>query len=281
MPFRHLFDFDTDDSLKPKSGKGSAEDTTDDYTKSKRDVLSKVTAPDLISAIPEIEIPVRREVVRTPDPLLTALYGRKASEETIYPTTDEHKIEPGHEPAKVLDQEPEQQISSESDPIILQYPTRNNRDDRRGRRPRSNAYDGEPMRFNPNKPPPSTEHDVAYKPLDTANNYLRTVMIYNLPPQVDIAEVIGRAGDAPLLSIKLLPTMGMKSRNADGTIAIMDTATAMMTFFLDTSAEQFVFDAPIEPIVIRGRTAVVKLLETPTYPSCLHRGAYALSLIHI
>jgi hypothetical protein len=99
-------------------------------------------------------------------------------------------------------------------------------------------------------------------------------MIYNLPPQVDISEIVSRAGDAPLLSIKLLPTMDMKYRNANSTISTIETMTAMMTFFLDTSAEQFVFDASIEPLVIRGRTAVVKLLNTPTYPSCLHSGAY-------
>jgi hypothetical protein len=100
-------------------------------------------------------------------------------------------------------------------------------------------------------------------------------MIYNLPAQTDVAEIVARIEEAPLLSIKLMPTMYMKGRKADGTIGVLTTITAMVIFAVDTSAEQFVFDASMEPLIIRGCTAVVKLLNSPTYPFGASGTAYA------
>jgi hypothetical protein len=138
-------------------------------------------------------------------------------------------------------------------------------------------------------PRPSTRHNrrhddeplplywrygIKYIPAPSEKNIQRTVVIYNLPPQTDVADILARARDAPVLSIKLLPTMGMKGLKSNGSIGKLTTLTALLTFFLDSSAAQFVFDNREDPLLIRGRAAIAKVLETSTFPSGLEGSAF-------
>jgi hypothetical protein len=95
-----------------------------------------------------------------------------------------------------------------------------------------------------------------------------------LPPQTDIAEIVARVGDALILSIKLLPTKGMKGKKCDGSVGVLRTLTAMVTFFQASSAEQFIFDIQEQPLLIRDCVAITLLLKTPTFPSRCEVGAY-------
>jgi hypothetical protein len=268
--FHHIFRHDSDETEETTEfsvGKAVAVE----FLQKKKEILAQSEIPDFVSKIPDVKLSDRTTLSPT-------AHKRDVSTETGYPSTEENKASDDDKPAAVgatrENNGAAQSFGSSDDLGVVDFPRGpSGFQSRRGGY--GDRYDMGAFRYNVNKPPPRTDEDVRHTPEVDSKNIYRTVMIYNLPPQVDVADIVAHAGDAPLLSVKLLPTVGMKGRKGDGSVAKLETTTAMIKFFRDTSADQFVFDAAVEPLIIRGRTAIVKLLQTPTYPSIHDQTAYA------
>ena len=272
LPFRHLFTFDKDEETdQAQQDVAQSKHTELDIEGISSRAVCGITSQD---SAPQFD--ARAEGMRKKlEYSQTAEQHRAVSAKTSCPTSSEDRIERTVEPATTAGATVGRQPSSDMEPNTSFESMGDHRGNRHPRRRPDRGFDDyQPHRYNANRAAPWSEEELSYSPVEDAKNYMRTVMIYNLPPQVDIADIVARIADSPILSIKLLPTMGMKIRKTDGSVGTLESMTAIVIFSLDSSAEQFVFDASMEPLVLRGRTATVELLPTPTYPSCLYTGAY-------
>jgi hypothetical protein len=117
----------------------------------------------------------------------------------------------------------------------------------------SRARDSE-MRF-----PEFFRYGILYQPSSTDSNYLRTVMLTNLPVGTELRDVLARVRGGEILSASLLDTR-----------SITGALSARVVFRHEGAAEEYVLYAKGHPILFGdedgGKEAKVTLLTTPTYP---------------
>jgi hypothetical protein len=117
----------------------------------------------------------------------------------------------------------------------------------------SRARDSE-MRF-----PEFFRYGISYRPSSTDSNFLRTVMLGNLPVGTETRDVLARVRGGEVLSASLLDT-----------VKITGAMSARVVFRHEASAEEYVLYAKQHSIVFgdrdEGQEAEVTLLNTPTYP---------------
>jgi hypothetical protein len=117
----------------------------------------------------------------------------------------------------------------------------------------SRARDSE-MRF-----PEFFRYGICYRPSSTDSNFLRTVMLVNLPVGTEMRDVLARIRGGEVLSASLL-----------NTVKITRAMSARVVFRHEASAEEYVLHAKQHPIVFgdgdEKQEAEVTLLDTPTYP---------------
>jgi hypothetical protein len=117
----------------------------------------------------------------------------------------------------------------------------------------SRARDSE-MRF-----PEFFRYGICYRPSSTDSNFLRTVMLGNLPVGTEMRDVLARVRGGEVLSATLLDT-----------VKITGAMSARVVFRHEASAEDYVLYAKQHPIVFgdgdEEQEAEVTLLDSPTYP---------------
>jgi hypothetical protein len=117
----------------------------------------------------------------------------------------------------------------------------------------SRARDSE-MRF-----PEFFRYGICYRPSSTDSNFLRTVMLGNLPVGTEMRDVLARIRGGEVLSASLLDT-----------VKITGAMSARVVFRHEASAEEYVLYAKQQPIVFgngdEDQEAEVTLLISPTYP---------------
>ncbi len=118
----------------------------------------------------------------------------------------------------------------------------------------SRARDSE-MRF-----PGFFHYGICYRPSSTDSNFLRTVVLGNLPLGTAMRDVFARVRGGEVLSASLLDT-----------VKITGAMSARVVFRHEAAAGEYVLYAKRHPIVLgdedEGQEAEVTLLTTPTYPS--------------
>jgi hypothetical protein len=110
------------------------------------------------------------------------------------------------------------------------------------------------MRF-----PEFFRYGISYRPSSTDSNFLRTVMLGNLPVVTEMRDVLARIRGGEVLSASLLDT-----------VKITGSMSARVVFRYEASAKEYVLYAKQHPIVFgdgdEEQEAEVTLLNTPTYP---------------
>jgi hypothetical protein len=266
--FRYLFHLHEDDKkIAPPVLK--YDDDTACYVQQATEVPARHAMPDLISKMPEVRLGERGRVVAADNPFLvpSAEKGKLSARTSYLTANDARKPISSEEPTDTSGNDHIHPRSLDSDPVFFDHFPQDPRAER-------NVSPRPGPRFNHRNDEESLElyrkYGIKYHPSESEkSNVHRAVIISNLPPQTDVAEIVARSDDAPLLSVKLIPTMGMKGKRMDGSIGVLETMTALVTFFLEASAEQFVFDTQSDRLKIRGRVAITALIGTPTFPYSL------------
>lgn len=102
---------------------------------------------------------------------------------------------------------------------------------------------------------PMYDTGLRYLPNSRETNYLRSVRIGALPNGVKLNEVLAQVCGGIIFSAQLLNTLPMNGYH-----------TALIIFVQQSAAEAFVAYANETGIWIKGMRAVVKMVNTPTYP---------------
>jgi hypothetical protein len=100
-------------------------------------------------------------------------------------------------------------------------------------------------------------YGIRYTPSETDTNYLRTVIITNLPADIDVRELLTRVRGGDIVSAVLM-----------NTIKITGSMSAMVQFLQECAAEDYAQYAQDHPVTFddENQRAIVTILPTPTWP---------------
>jgi hypothetical protein len=116
------------------------------------------------------------------------------------------------------------------------------------------------------KVPDFFRYGISYRPSSSDSNYLRTVMLTNLPLEAELRDVLARVRGGEVLSASLLDTRSITS-----------SLSARIVFRHEAAAEEYVLYCSQHPLAFPSTStpesdsstsspATVTLLSTPTYP---------------
>ena len=100
-------------------------------------------------------------------------------------------------------------------------------------------------------------YGISYRPSSSDSNYLRTIMLTNLPLETELRDVLARVRGGEVLSASLHDTRSITS-----------SLSARIVFRNEAAAEEYVLYCSQHPLAFPSTSspATVTLLSTPTYP---------------